>query len=50
VTVSLRALSAPEQSLESAERVDEVGICLLGGRRVKRGWRFGQWSSWELDG
>ena len=41
VTVSLRALGPSSQALESADRVDEVGICRLCGRRVKRGlaWR-----------
>ena len=49
VTVSLRALGPGEQALESSERVDEVGICLLCGRRVKRGRHGGHWSAWERD-
>ncbi len=50
VTVSLHARGPLEPALEAADRVDEVGICRLCGRRVKRGLRAGQPSPWEVDG
>ena len=49
VTVSLRALGPLEHAPESADRIDEVGICRLCSSRVKRGWHGGRWSPWERD-
>ena len=49
VTVSLRAGGRVEPAFESADRVDEVGICRLCGKRVKRGLRAGRLSAWEID-
>jgi hypothetical protein len=49
VTATSRSLVGAEGRPQPADRVDEVGICLLCERRVKRCQRAGEWSPWELD-